>query len=49
MTDPELEALRIGNPAARCLPLLQAMARPAGQRIALTDDGNMGLMIEVQP
>ena len=49
IADPGLETLRIGNPAARCLPLLQAMARPAGQRITLADDGNMGLIIEVQP
>jgi hypothetical protein len=27
MTDPELESLRLGNPAARCLPLLEALAR----------------------
>ena len=47
IADPGLETLRIGNPAARCLPLLQAMARPAGQRITLADEGNMGLMIEV--
>ncbi len=49
IADPGLETLRIGNPAARCLPLLQAMTRPAGQRITLADDGGMGLMIEVQP
>ena len=49
IADPGLETLRIGNPAARCLPLLQAIARPAGQRITLADDGNMGLLIEVQP
>jgi len=49
IADPGLEALRIGNPAARCLPLLQAITRPAGQRITLADEGNMGLMIEVRP
>ena len=48
-TDPALETLRIGNPAARCLALLQAIARPAGQRVALADDGGMGLRVEVTP
>ncbi|MCC6135253.1 MAG: beta-ketoacyl synthase chain length factor [Candidatus Contendobacter sp.] len=47
--DPELERLRIGNPAARCLPLLQAIARPIGQQTMLADDGGMGLSVEVRP
>ncbi len=34
MTEPALESLRLGNPAARCLPLLQGLAR--GQAGALT-------------
>jgi hypothetical protein len=47
--EPELERLRIGNPAARCLPLLQAIARPVGQQVTLADDGGMGLRVEVTP
>lgn len=45
--EPELERLRIGNPAARCLPLLQAIAQPLGQQIMLADDGGIGLRVEV--
>jgi len=47
--DPELERLRIGNPAARCLPLLQAIAQPAGQQVTLADESGMGLRVEVTP
>jgi hypothetical protein len=44
MTDPELERLRLGNPAARALPLLQAIARQAAHTIHLH-----GLGIAVTP
>lgn len=49
MADPGLETLRIGNPAARSLPLLEVIAQPAGQWITLADGGNMGLCVEVTP
>ncbi len=49
MADPGLETLRIGNPAARSLPLLEVIAQPAGQWITLADGGNMGLRVEVTP
>ncbi|PWB49719.1 MAG: 3-oxoacyl-ACP synthase, partial [Nitrosomonadales bacterium] len=35
MSHPELESLRAGNPAARALPLLQAVATGQAQRIVL--------------
>lgn len=35
MSHPELETLRAGNPAARALPLLQAVSTGQAQRIAL--------------
>ncbi len=44
MTDPELERLRLGNPAARALPLLAAMARGDAGTIRLN-----GIDIEVAP
>jgi hypothetical protein len=37
MLDPELERLRLANPAARALPLLAAMARGNGGMIHLND------------
>jgi len=44
MTDPELERLRLGNPAARALPLLAALARGDAGTIHLG-----GVDIEVIP
>ncbi len=35
MTEPELERLRLGNPAARALPVLAALARGDGGTIRL--------------
>jgi hypothetical protein len=35
LPDPELDALRRGNPAARCLPLLAAVARRAAEPVML--------------
>jgi Beta-ketoacyl synthase, N-terminal domain len=44
MTDPQLERLRLGNPAARALPLLAAIARGDAGTIRLD-----GISIEVTP
>jgi hypothetical protein len=37
MLDPELERLRLANPAARALPLLAAMARSDARMIHLNE------------
>jgi hypothetical protein len=39
LPDPELETLRRGNPAARCLPLLAAVARRAAEPVLLPAAG----------
>jgi hypothetical protein len=44
LLDPELERLRLGNPAARALPLLAALARGDGGTVQLG-----GVEIEVGP
>lgn len=46
MSHADLEALRSGNPAARALPLLQAIANRQGQRLSLNCGVN-SLTIEV--
>ncbi|MFH1494127.1 MAG: beta-ketoacyl synthase chain length factor [Pseudomonadota bacterium] len=46
MSNPELECLRCGNPAARALPLLQAVAKGQAQRIVL-GWGDNNLVIEL--
>lgn len=48
MDDAELEALRKGNPAARILPLLQAVACGRKQSVSL-DAGVNGLSLEIEP
>lgn len=47
MERAEFEALRSGNPAARALPLLQAIAMEQGQRLCLNYGAN-SLIIEVE-
>jgi hypothetical protein len=49
MADPRLEALRSGNPAARSLPLLAAIARrrAAGVRLEYLEDQH--LLVQVMP
>lgn len=47
MERAEIEALRVGNPAARALPLLQAIASEQGQRLSLNYGAN-SLIIEVE-
>lgn len=49
MTQPELEALRLGNPAARALPLLDLIARKVSGRIVLKAAGTQQLVIKVTP
>jgi hypothetical protein len=46
MSHPELEIMRSGNPAARALPLLQAVAGGQAQRIVL-GWGDNSLIIEL--
>lgn len=48
LADPELERLRSGNPAARGLPLLCAIARRRAESILLAGRGG-GLRVEVEP
>jgi hypothetical protein len=47
--DPGLEALRRDIPAARCLPLLAALARDARVTIDLEYVGDTRLTLEVAP
>lgn len=49
MTDPELDLLRRGNPAARALPLLAALARARPATVVLESSGSGCLGIELTP
>ena len=49
LDDVGLECLRMGNPAARSLPLLCAMARRRTERTVLAVDENTTLSMEVAP
>jgi len=49
MQDPHLEALRTGVPAARCLPLLAALARGCGEPVVLDLPADTHLRIAVTP
>jgi hypothetical protein len=49
MPDPALEKLRSGNPAARSLPLLAALACHAAATVAVEYMGAKHLMVEVTP
>jgi hypothetical protein len=49
MTDPRLESLRTGNPAARGLPLLAALARDAADTIVLPFGPGRRITIAVGP
>ena len=49
MPDPALEALRIGNPAARALPVLAALAGGAPRRVTLALMAGNRLTLEVAP
>jgi hypothetical protein len=47
--DPGLESLRLGNPAARCLPLLAALAREVASEVQLGCGMGGALRLEVRP
>jgi Beta-ketoacyl synthase, N-terminal domain len=49
MTDPSLERLRLGNPAARGLPLLAALATGRSETIHLHANSGTGAEILVEP
>jgi hypothetical protein len=49
MPDPALEKLRRGNPAARSLPLLAALARHAPETVAVEYRGGKHLVVDVSP
>ncbi len=49
MPDPALEKLRSGNPAARSLPLLAALARHAAETVTVEYRGTQNLVVEVAP
>jgi hypothetical protein len=49
MAEPELEAIRRGNPAARSLPLLEALARGSEAKIVLDYLGDHGVTVSITP
>ncbi len=49
MSDPGLEELRTGNPAARGLPLLSQLARRAAGTVTLPHTADLGLHLAVEP
>ncbi len=49
LSAPDLEALRLANPAARCLPLLQAVAQGASTRVVLPYLVDGQLVLDVSP
>jgi hypothetical protein len=49
LADPALEQLRLANPAARCLPLLAAVARSEARAIALRYSPTHQLRVDVRP
>ena len=49
LDDAGLERLRAGNPAARSLPLLCAMAQKAAKRVILSAGDSATLSVEVAP
>lgn len=49
MSDPALESLRLGNPAARALPLLAALAAQQSMRVVLDHVADRQLGIDVTP
>jgi hypothetical protein len=49
MASPALEALRANTPAARSLPLLSALGRGAGAKLALGYLGDMTIALQVSP
>ncbi|MBE2294256.1 MAG: beta-ketoacyl synthase chain length factor [Phycisphaerales bacterium] len=49
LDDAQLEALRLGNPSARSLPLLRAIARSTATRLSLPTNAAGALALEVEP
>ena len=49
LDDEELEKLRLGNPAARSLPLLAALARGAAAEVVLSYVAGGSLRVRVEP
>jgi len=49
LAEPALERLRVANPAARSLPLLQAVARRAERRITLPYPAAARLVVTLEP
>ena len=50
MAHPALERLRLGNPSARALPILQALAMPAPSRVVLPSTiGRSSLAVDIEP
>ncbi len=49
LDDARLEALRLGNPAARGLPLLWAIAHSTASRVTLSTGESGGLELEIKP
>ena len=49
MTDTQLEGLRMGNPAARSLPLLQQLASGKAASLQFPYLPGLGLNVEVVP
>jgi hypothetical protein len=49
LADPILEAVRLGNPAARCLPLLAALAKGTDAEIVLECAIGASLRVRVLP
>ncbi len=49
VSDPNLESLRLGNPAARCIPLLQILSRNSSGSLYLDTAGGQSLRLDVTP
>lgn len=49
LSDAALETLRLGNPAARALPLLQLLARKAAGAVTLNGTGGQSWSFKLQP
>ncbi len=49
MGDSQLETLRLGNPAARSLPLLRAIARSTVSRVTVSTGESGWLELEIEP
>jgi hypothetical protein len=48
VSTPELEPLRLGNPAARALPLLEALARGRDTSVCLPLSSHQSLRVDLK-